>query len=351
MPFPVSAACQRLLLAGLVAFAAIAPRMGAQATSRQRDTIATRRSAPSSKQAGKKNSRKTSATRAKPKRAAVPAKPLRPVPVWPVKGPAPRPDALLPHKRIVAFYGNPLSKRMGILGELPSDQMLRRLDEVVATWAKADSSTPVVPALHLIATVAQGAPGADGKWRTRMGDSLIERVYRWAQQKHAILFLDVQVGQSTLEAELPRFEKYLARPDIHLAVDPEFSMKGGNAPGTKIGTLDAADVNYASDFLARIVDRYKLPSKILVVHRFTRPMLTNYRDIRLDPRVQIVIDMDGWGAPWLKRQSYSSYVYEEPVQYTGFKLFFHNDTKKGHALMRPADVLALHPKPVYIQYQ
>ena len=32
--------------------------------------------------------------------------------------PAPLPGALFPSHRIVAFYGNPLSKRMGILGEL-----------------------------------------------------------------------------------------------------------------------------------------------------------------------------------------------------------------------------------------
>src|SRR4051812_27614342 len=33
-------------------------------------------------------------------------------PKWPVDSPAPLPGAILPAKRIVAFYGNPLSKRM-----------------------------------------------------------------------------------------------------------------------------------------------------------------------------------------------------------------------------------------------
>jgi hypothetical protein len=80
-------------------------------------------------------------------------------------------------------------------------------------------------------------------------------------------------------------------------------------------------------------------------------MLPNAEEIKLDPRVQVVIDMDGWGPPQLKRDSYHDYVYQHPVQFTGFKLFYHNDTKKGHALMTPADVLALFPKPLYIQYQ
>ena len=37
--------------------------------------------------------------------------------LWPVKTAPPLAGSILPEKRIVAFYGNPLSKRMGILGE------------------------------------------------------------------------------------------------------------------------------------------------------------------------------------------------------------------------------------------
>ena len=286
--------------------------------------------------------------------AATAATPRRPEPVWPVKGPEPLPNSLLPNKRIVAFYGNPLVKNMGILGALPPDEMLAKLDKEVAAWNAADPSTPVQPALHLIAVVAQGGPGRDGKYRARMDSTLIEKVYGWAQKRNALLFLDVQVGQSTLQEELPALERFLKRPNVHLGIDPEFSMhygSKGRVPGTKIGTFDAVDVNFARSFLERIVTENNLPPKILVVHRFTRSMLTNAEDIKLDPRVQIVIDMDGWGPPFLKRDSYRDYVYRHPVQYTGFKLFYKNDTKKGHALMSPADVLALFPKPIYIQYQ
>ena len=47
---------------------------------------------------------------------------------WPVKGPAPLPGALLPDHRIIAFYGNPKSTRMGVLGELPPAEMLPKLE-------------------------------------------------------------------------------------------------------------------------------------------------------------------------------------------------------------------------------
>ena len=284
-------------------------------------------------------------------RRAVATRPPPPPPEWPVKGPALLPGSILPATRIVAFYGNPLSKRMGILGALPPERMLAKLDTVVASWRAADSLTPVQPALHLIAVVAQASPGRDGKYRARMADTLIDRVLSWAQTRNAIVFLDLQVGKSTLQEELPRLTKYLSLPNVHLGIDPEFSMKRGGRPGERVGTYDAVDINYATSFLATLVTQHNLPPKVFVVHRFTRPMVTNSRKIQLDPRVQIVMHMDGWGWPSLKKESYRRYIYQEPVQFTGFKLFYRNDTKSGTPLMTPAEVLKLEPKPVYIQYQ
>jgi hypothetical protein len=272
--------------------------------------------------------------------------------LWPVKMPAPLAGAILPNNRIVAFYGNPLSKKMGVLGEYPKDEMLSKLDHEVARWAKADPSHPVIPALHLIVTVAQGAPGKNGLYRLQMRDSMVSEIYSWAKAKKGLFFVDVQVGKSTLQAELPRLRPFLENPDVHLAVDPEFSMApSGKVPGTKIGTLDARDINWAVNFLDEIARAKNLPPKILVVHRFTRPMVTNAKEIKFTPHVQVVMDMDGWGPPWLKFDSYHDYVKAEPVQFTGFKLFFHNDTKKGDALLTPAEVLRLKPRPLYIQYQ
>lgn len=271
---------------------------------------------------------------------------------WPVEQPPVLPGSILPFRRIVAYYGNPLSTRMGILGELPKDQMLARLDAEVAKWNAADPTTPVIPALHMVAVVAQGEPGPSGDYRTIMRDSLVEMVYGWAQERDAIFFVDIQTGLSSIQSLAPRFEKFLLRPDVHLAVDPEFMMGANGArPGTRIGSMSAADINWTIRWLSDLVQKNNLPPKVLVLHRFTRNMITNYRDIRLDPHVQVVIDMDGWGAPWLKRDSYRDYVVQEPIQFTGFKLFYGNDTKRGDPLMQPADLLQLRPVPRYIQYQ
>ncbi|GHA61632.1 hypothetical protein GCM10007389_12670 [Pontibacter akesuensis] len=259
--------------------------------------------------------------------------------------------AILPGKRIVAYYGNPLSKRMGILGELPVDQMLARLDEEVANWNKVDPNLPVQPALHAIVVTAQGHPSAGGKYRLRMTDKMIDDVLAMAKKRDAIVFLDVQVGHSTLQEELPALEKYLLLPHVHLGIDAEFSMKNGSVPGRKIGTFDAKDIDYATGYLASLVKEHQLPPKLLIVHRFTQGMITNSENITLRPEVQVVMHMDGWGPPALKKDTYRRYIKNEPVQFTGFKVFYKNDLKNNSRLMTPEEIAALTPSPLYIQYQ
>ena len=272
---------------------------------------------------------------------------------WPVKDHYPLPGALLPFNRIVAYYGNFYSTHMGILGELPPDEMLKKLMSEVKKWQTADPSTPVIPAIHYIAVTGQGKPGKEGKYLLRMPFTQIDKALELAKKINAVVFLDVQVGQSTVQKEIPQLEKYLAMPNVHLAIDPEFSMKTGRRPGTIIGTFDAADINYVSNYLAQLVKKNNLPPKILVVHRFTIGMVTDYQEIALRKEVQVVMDMDGWGFPAKKVNSYKLAVGTKPVQFTGFKLFYKNDikTKPWTKMMTPEEVLKLYPSPVYIQYQ
>jgi hypothetical protein len=259
--------------------------------------------------------------------------------------------SIFPFKRVVAYYGNLYSKNMGILGELPKQEMLDKLMGEVKQWQEADTLMEVVPALHYIAVTAQNAPGKGNTYRLRMPFHQIDSVLKMAEQINALVFIDIQVGLSTLQNEVPEFEKYLKLPNVHLGIDPEFSMKGGQKPGSVIGSFDADDINYVVNYLEKIVKDNNLTPKILVVHRFTQAMVKNYKDIKTKPEVQIVMDMDGWGHPAKKIGTYKYFIHREPVEYTGFKLFYKNDTKNNGRLMTPEELLKLKPQPVYIQYQ
>jgi hypothetical protein len=270
---------------------------------------------------------------------------------WVINSNIPAEGSILPYKRIVAFYGNLYSRQMGILGELPKAEMLEKLKGEVEVWRQADTLMDVVPALHYIAVTAQGSPGKGGKYRLRMPFAQIDSILSMAKQIDAIVFLDIQVGLSTLQEEIPQLEKYLKLPNVHLGIDPEFSMKTGKKPGSVIGEFNADDINYAADYLTNLVKENNLPPKVLIVHRFTQGMVKQYKQIKTRPETQIVMDMDGWGFPAKKINTYKQFIYKEPVEYTGFKLFYKNDIKEDGRMLTPKELLQLKPQPVYIQYQ
>lgn len=271
---------------------------------------------------------------------------------WPILSVFPQTGAILPFHRIVAMYGNFYSKHMGILGRLPEEELINLLNKEMKEWGEADTITPVIPAIHYIAITAQNNPGKGGTYRLRMPDAQIEKAISLSEKIDGITFLDVQVGHSTVQKEVPTLEKYLLNPNVHLGIDPEWSMKDGSIPGNKIGSLDASDINFAIEYLSALVTKNELTPKILVIHRFTQGMLTNYKDIKPTPQVQVVISMDGFGFPAKKMDSYRRFVGGMPVQFTGFKLFYKNDILTSpYRMMTPSEILKLYPRPIYIQYQ
>lgn len=276
-----------------------------------------------------------------------------PRPQWPVRQPYPADSrALLPFNRIVAYYGNFYSTQMGVLGEYDMGTVIAKLKSEVAEWEAADPTTPVVPAIEYIDVTAQGSAGKDGKYRARMPDSQVDKALEYAKEVNGVVILDIQVGLSSVEAEVPLLDEYWKRPDVHLALDPEFDMLGNTPPGRVIGTMSAADINWAINHLSEIVKANNLPPKLLVVHRFTEDMVTNYQDIQPTPQVEVVVQMDGWGGPARKKNTYYHVVAPEPVQFTGVKLFYKNDLKEDPPrMLTKQEVLDLKPSPIFIQYQ
>lgn len=272
--------------------------------------------------------------------------------LWPVSTQYPKAGAILPFKRIVAYYGNFYSTRMGILGEFEPNVVLAKLEQEVAKWEAADPTTPAIPAIDYIAVTAQESPGADGMYRFRMPAEHVQKAITMARQVEGIVILEVQPGLASLQGEIEALEPYLKEPDVHLAIDPEFNMKGGEAPGEVIGTVSAGDINRATAYLASLVQAHDLPPKVLIVHRFTQRMVTGYESIERRPEVQVVIVMDGWGPPAQKINTYRQFIAPEPVEFTGFKIFYKNDMKPpSDRLLTPADLLKLTPRPIFIQYQ
>jgi hypothetical protein len=260
---------------------------------------------------------------------------------------APALEPLLPNYRILSYYGYPGNELMGILGEHDPETLLGILRDQLAEYEAADSSRPWKLALEVIASVAQRDPGPDGMYIAYADDSTIQHYVDFTAANDMLLILDVQFGRKTVAQEIEAVRQWLSYPHVHLAIDPEFSVKEGETPGIDLGQIDAADVRTAQELLAEIVRGEGLPPKLLVVHQFNLYSITNREQIAQIPDVQFVLEVDGWGAPEAKRETYAVVGGNVPHEFYGFKLWYRQDVP----LMTPAEVMALQPPPDLVIYQ
>ena len=245
------------------------------------------------------------------------------------------------------FYGHPHDPAMGIVGEHEIEQLAEMLREESANYAAADPSRPVVPALEVIATVAQRVPGSDGTYILDTDTETLTTYIDYAAEHGMVVVLDLQIGRGTVAAEIEKVRELLARPNVHLAIDPEFAVAEGQIPGEYIGSISAESITYAQKVLAEISATHGIPPKMLIVHQFREDMIQDKDQLAPVPGVQLVIDADGYGAPELKTAVYNFLVRDEPVEFAGVKLFYKQDVP----LMTPQEILALVPAPDVVIYQ
>jgi hypothetical protein len=257
------------------------------------------------------------------------------------------PRAILPRYRILSYYGHPASERMGILGEFEMEEVLRLLLDEAEAYQAADPTRPIMPAFELIASVAQDWPAENNTYLLYTSDETIQAYVDFTAANGVLLILDVQVGLSTVEDEIDRVEKWLMYPHVHLAIDPEFSMQPGVVPGTAIGGVDAADITYAQNRLAKLTADNNLPPKVLIVHQFYEPMIRDDNQLAPVAGVQLLIEFDGFGAPANKIAGYNQFVRDRPIEFGGIKLFYRQDSP----LMTPQEIVGLSPSPDLIIYQ
>lgn len=270
-------------------------------------------------------------------------------PKSPTVAPTVRPATTSPlaTNRLVTFYGHPYDNRMGILGEYEPAVVMQKLKEQTAAYTAADPSRPALCTIELIASVAQGSPGKDGLYIARTPTAEIEKWAQLTQQQGCLLLLDIQMGYDTVENDIKAILPFLQRPNVHLAIDPEFHVARGKIPGESFGSVSAAEVAGAMKTLQGLVQQYNLPDKILVLYQFREDMLPDKANIKPMANVDLVLVMDGWGLPQAKIANYNAFVRDELIQYGGIKLFY----KQDDPLLTPAEVLQLNPTPLVIIYQ
>ncbi len=248
--------------------------------------------------------------------------------------------SILPEFRVYAHYGAPQAKQLGILGIGTPAVAGARLNRQSRAYG-GPGRRPVLPAMELIGVIATAGPGAGGKYRARQTRAVILRYLRAARAAKALLVLDIQPGRSDFVTEAKALREFVVQPDVGLALDPEWRMGPTQMPGQVIGSVDAAEINRVTAWLAGVVAAHDLPDKLVIVHQFTEGMIRRKRALRVRPGIDMVLNADGFGTAAAKTNTYQRVVRDRGPFHTGFKLFRVEDT----GLMSPGQVMRLRPRP------
>lgn len=257
------------------------------------------------------------------------------------------PGSLLPEHRILLMYGLPGDPSYGSLGSYDNLRLLEFMREKAAEYEQVDPSRPIILGVEIIASLAVKTPGPDGSYLRDTSATTIYRYIEFTRANDMVLFLDVQIGRRTVPDDVQRLERYLQQPHVHLAIDPEFDVERTEIPTIDLGTVTAADIRWAQDYLAAFTQEHDLPPKILMVHQFTPEMVVNKPLLRPVTGVQLVIDATLWGTPDEKRAAYQQFVTDDRVEFGGIMV---NGTWDTPA-MSAEDVINLPGAPDIVIYQ
>ena len=254
---------------------------------------------------------------------------------------------LLAATRFVAFYGNPTTGALGVLGEQGPQATLDRMAPLIDEYAADGAVT--VPTFEIIVTVADAVAGDDGDYSAEMGPEVLRPWIDVAATAGAYVVLDLQPGRTDFLTQAQRYEEFLRLPNVGLALDPEWRLGPDERHLRQIGSVTAAEVNQVSDWLAQIVREEVLPQKLFIVHQFRLDMIEGRELIEFRPELATVIQMDGQGPLGTKYETYSVLTGQPDAAAFGWgwKNFYDEDSPMANG----SQVLGLEPVPVFVSFQ
>jgi hypothetical protein len=270
-------------------------------------------------------------------------KPPPPPPELPLGG-----RVLFPKYRLVALYGSPDGPALGALGEQPMAATIDRVKKLAADY-QPYTGTTMMPALEIIASVASDNPTNDGDY-SREADAASLRPWAEAAQKAGVyVTLDLQPGRDDFLTQAKEYASLLQLPNVGLALDPEWRLKPDQVHLTQIGSVDAAEVNRTSAWLAALTAEQHLPQKLFLIHQFRSDMITDRPTLDTShSQLAYVIQMDGSGNQSQKQDTWQTITRDAPTGLSfGWKNFYTKDTPT----LSPQETIAKTPVPDYVSYQ
>jgi hypothetical protein len=256
--------------------------------------------------------------------------------------------SLLLNNDVLAFYGHPLSKNMGILGRYSKEELKQRLDSLAADYRANGGGRGVLKAFYII----YGTVWPEGEIGL-LSESVLKEYIEYAQANDILVFIDHQIGRYNPVDSLKKMLPWLQYSNVHLALDPEWRTA---KPMKEIGMVTAEEINQAQKVMEEYMIENQIPGeRMLVIHQFNWRMISGRDKVQSGfQRVRLVHCADGFGSPAVKKQSYEYNARASNMPIKGFKLFYNSGIPGAgydNPLLSPKEVFALNPRPYIIMYQ
>ncbi len=257
--------------------------------------------------------------------------------------------SLFENNHILAYYGHPKSKIMGIIGRHSIPELSVMLMKEAGNYDSVNSEKGIIPAFYLIYGTCQPAGEIN-----IIDKKLVESYIQYALEKGFLVYLDHQIGKYTISQAMDHILPFLKYPNVHLALDPEWRTI---RPMREVGSITGKELNAAQLQMKEYMAANNIPGKRqLVIHQFQTKMIRDIQDVKAvyDPVIPVHAT-SGWGSPEAKLSTHSRNSKAGNIPYKGFKLWYYYSSKSGvhfdNPLMTPHQVLSLNPEPGLIIYQ
>lgn len=254
-----------------------------------------------------------------------------------------------PDRMMVALYGHPESAALGMLGEQPAKAAVARVTKLAKEYA-ALTTTRVVPAFELIATVASASAGSDNDYSRETAMDILEPWVDEAIAGGCYVVLDLQPGRTDFLTQARRYEKLFRKPQVGIALDPEWRLGPKEKHLVQIGHVAIDEVNEVAQWLAGVVREYDLPPKVFTLHQFQLQMIRGRERLRTDlDELQFMVHVDGSGGQGAKRATWGVMREGLPKEvFLGWKNFKDED----FPMLTVAQTMAqVKPTPNFVSYQ
>lgn len=255
---------------------------------------------------------------------------------------------VFPGRRMVALYGHPWGGALGVLGEQGAADAAA-LAQQYADQYQEFSPEPVIPAFEIIATVAAGGAGDDGNYSNVTPSEDLTPYVDAITEAGGYVILDLQPGRAHLLDQAKIYEDLLKRPNVGLALDPEWKLHGDDLPLEQVGHIDVSEANEVAEWLAQLTRENDLPQKVFMLHQFQTQMIRNRDQLNTShPELATVIHADGHGTPGMKMDTWNAMLTDLP---SGVWMAWKNFIDEDEPMLNPQQTMNIDPRPWIVSFQ